>query len=109
MNTNPFTPLLEKALARRKDLLEKLHSEGTDSYRLFHGISEGRPGLSVDRYGPLVLAQTFREPLSPGETASLEDCLRHLQSFGVKDVKQVAEQFFDSYVSLAFAPLSSAR
>ena len=81
MNTNPFTSLLEQALSRRKDLLEKLHSEGTDSYRLFHGITEGRPGLSVDRYGPLVLAQTFREPLSPGETASLEDCLRGLLPF----------------------------
>ena len=81
MDTNPFTPLLEQSLSRRKDLLERLHSEGTDSYRLFHGIAEGRPGLSVDRYGPLVLAQTFREPLSPGETVSLEDCLRGLLPF----------------------------
>lgn len=73
--------LLKQALDRRGALLERLHAEGTDSYRLFHGISEGRPGLSVDRYGPLVLAQTFREPLSPAETASLEQNLRRECSF----------------------------
>lgn len=35
---------------------------GTTAYRLFHGIAEGRPGLTIDRYGDRVLVQTFREP-----------------------------------------------
>jgi 23S rRNA (cytosine1962-C5)-methyltransferase len=59
--------LLEAALARRKDLLSSLHAEGTDCYRLFHGIAEGRPGVALDRYGPLLLFQTWREPLSESE------------------------------------------
>ena len=32
-----------------------LHAEGTDCYRLFHGAVEGRPGLTVDVYGALLL------------------------------------------------------
>jgi 23S rRNA (cytosine1962-C5)-methyltransferase len=59
--------LLEAALARRTDLLSRLHAESTDCYRLFHGIAEGRPGLAVDRYGPILLFQTWREPLSDGD------------------------------------------
>jgi len=48
-------------------LLERLHAEGTDCYRLFHGVNEGRPGLTIDRYGPVLLLQTWREPLTPEE------------------------------------------
>jgi 23S rRNA (cytosine1962-C5)-methyltransferase len=59
--------LLEAAIARRSRLLSKLHDEGTDCYRLFHGIAEGRPGLAVDRYGHLLLFQTWREPLNENE------------------------------------------
>jgi 23S rRNA (cytosine1962-C5)-methyltransferase len=67
---------LDAALARRRALIEALASEGTDCCRLFHGIAEGFPGLAVDRYGPLVLAQAFREPLSAGEERGLEEVLR---------------------------------
>ncbi|MFA5139525.1 MAG: class I SAM-dependent methyltransferase [Elusimicrobiota bacterium] len=67
-----FASLLEGSLRRREGLLDRLRAEGTDCYRLFHGIAEGLPGLTVDRYGPLVLAQTFREELS----GALEDDLR---------------------------------
>lgn len=48
---------LRQAHQRRRELIERWEAEGTDSYRLFHGVSEGRPGLSVDRYGSLLLAQ----------------------------------------------------
>ena len=41
--------------------------EGTDCYRLFHGIAEGSPGLAIDRYGPILLLQTWREPLEEGD------------------------------------------
>lgn len=63
--------LLARAVARRRSLLEKLEGESTDCYRLLHGIAEGRPGLTVDRYGPLLLVQTWREPLAPGELDAL--------------------------------------
>lgn len=65
--------LFARALEARAPWIPALEATGTDAYRLFHGISEGRPGLTVDRYGPLVLAQTFREPLEPAQIAALEE------------------------------------
>ena len=37
---------------------------------------EGRPGLTVDRYGPLLWVQTFRAPLLPEELERLADTSR---------------------------------
>jgi 23S rRNA (cytosine1962-C5)-methyltransferase len=59
--------LLAAALERRGPLLGRLAAEGTDCYRLFHGIAEGAPGLAIDRYGPVLMLQTWREPLEDGE------------------------------------------
>ena len=64
--------LLAAALAARADLLVRLHDEQTDAYRLFHGSVEGAPGLTVDRYGDLLLAQSFHSTLAPEELAALE-------------------------------------
>jgi 23S rRNA (cytosine1962-C5)-methyltransferase len=74
--TTDFSSLLEQALQRRSSLLGLLEREGTNAYRLFHGIAEGIAGLTVDRYGPLVLVQTFRDPLSPDELTAIEGSLR---------------------------------
>lgn len=63
---------LATALAARSALLAQLASEDTDAYRLFHGTVEGHPGLTVDRYGPLLLAQTFHRPLSAEQLTTLE-------------------------------------
>lgn len=68
-------PLLEKALAARADLSQRLRDEKTDCYRLFHGVTEGAPGLTIDRYGSLVLIQTFREPLNPEDQTALQTAL----------------------------------
>lgn len=59
----PLLELVAAALDRREELRKQLWTEGTDCYRLFHGIAEGAPGLTIDRYGSLLLLQTFREPL----------------------------------------------
>lgn len=59
--------LIQAALVSRSTLLETLHAENSDCYRLFHGINEGVPGLTVDRYGPQLLIQTFHEPVSQGD------------------------------------------
>lgn len=56
--------LIQTALVSRRPLLETLHAENSDCYRLFHGINEGIPGLTVDRYGPQLLIQTFHEPVT---------------------------------------------
>jgi 23S rRNA (cytosine1962-C5)-methyltransferase len=63
--------LLAAALERRGALLERLAAEGTDCYRLFHGIAEGAPGLAIDRYGPILLLQTWREPLDVSDVEAL--------------------------------------
>ncbi|WP_447593808.1 class I SAM-dependent rRNA methyltransferase [Aquipseudomonas campi] len=54
---------LRAAIDQRQDLLEQLHNQQTDCYRLFHGSQEGAPGLTVDRYGPQLLVQSFHQPL----------------------------------------------
>jgi 23S rRNA (cytosine1962-C5)-methyltransferase len=59
--------VVAQALARRAPLLTALNAEGTDCVRLVHGIAEGAPGLAVDRYGPVLLVQTWRAPLLAAE------------------------------------------
>lgn len=63
---------LQSALARRADLFATLASENTNAYRLFHGSNEGRPGLTIDRYGPQLLIQSFHASLSTEELATIE-------------------------------------
>ena len=69
---NTLISALAAALTARAALLQQLHAEQTDAYRLFHGSVEGWPGLTVDRYGELLLIQTFHQPLSPEQLAALE-------------------------------------
>jgi len=64
--------LLSTALAARHDLLAQLHAEQTTAYRLFHGSVEGETGLTVDRYGDVLLVQSFHRPLAPADLAVLE-------------------------------------
>lgn len=59
--------LVNAAIARREALLSALHAEGTTCYRVLHGATEGAPGLAVDRYGPVLLVQTWRDPLGDAE------------------------------------------
>lgn len=63
---------LAAALAARAPLIARLEAERTDAYRLFHGSVEGATGLTVDRYGDLLLAQSFHQALSDAELAELE-------------------------------------
>mgnify|MGYP002006404961 CR=1 FL=1 len=62
------------ALASREQLVSNYHAEGSDCYRLFHGAVEGAPGCTLDRYGDLLLWQTFRSPEEPPD-----ELLPHLQ------------------------------
>jgi len=68
----PLTEQLAAAFERRRTLLAQLHAENTDCYRLFHGSVEGQPGLTVDRYGDLLLVQSFHSPLDADQLAALE-------------------------------------
>jgi 23S rRNA (cytosine1962-C5)-methyltransferase len=60
------------AFQSRKQLIDQLHAESTLCYRLFHGSVEGASGLTIDRYGDLILAQSFHQALSPEEHEQAE-------------------------------------
>lgn len=62
---------LARAIERRGPWLAALPSRGTDCARLLSGSVEGAPGLTVDRYGPLLVIQTGREPLAAGDPEAL--------------------------------------
>jgi 23S rRNA (cytosine1962-C5)-methyltransferase len=101
MNTSLFPSQLDEALERRRPLLESLQAEGTNAYRLFHGIAEGVPGLTIDRYGPLILMQTFREPFLPDEVAAIENALLEKLpypfSFAYNNRSKAPSQSFDEW------------
>ena len=70
---------LRAALDHRQDLLAELHQQGTDCYRLFHGSQEGAGGLTIDRYGPQLLVQSFHESLERDALLQLHDTInQHL-------------------------------
>ena len=66
---------LRAALANREALLAERHHQGTDCYRLFHGSQEGAGGLTIDRYGPQLLVQTFHQQLSRDELLSAHELI----------------------------------
>ena len=72
MHEPALTDLLQAAFAARQPLLARLHAEDTDAYRLFNGSSENRPGLTVDRYGDLLLIQTFHNTLDGHDRVAIE-------------------------------------
>jgi 23S rRNA (cytosine1962-C5)-methyltransferase len=63
---------LAAALTVRSGLLAQLEAEKTDACRLFHGSAEGHEGLTIDRYGDVLLVQTFHRSLTTDELAELE-------------------------------------
>ncbi|MDO5295561.1 MAG: class I SAM-dependent methyltransferase [bacterium] len=65
--------LLQQSDERRIKLTERLRSENTDAWRVFHGSVEGRPGLTVDRYGTYLLAMVFYGRLMPAELEALRE------------------------------------
>lgn len=70
-DTPTLISALGHALDARQGLITQLHAEGTDAYRLFHGTVEGRPGLTVDRYGSLTLVQSFHGPLAADDETAV--------------------------------------
>jgi len=76
--TDP-TPILAEQLGSafqaRHDLLAQLAAEDTTCYRLFHGSVEGTQdfsGLTIDRYGSLLLVQSFHRGLDEAALAVID-------------------------------------
>jgi 23S rRNA (cytosine1962-C5)-methyltransferase len=72
----------EEVLARRVDaavaLRSRLHPDParTSAYRVVHGEADGLPGLVVDRYGPVLVAQFATRPTLARRRALAEALLR---------------------------------
>lgn len=64
---------LRAAFDTRRPLLDELQQQGTDCYRLFHGSQEGAAGLTVDRYGPQLMVQSFHRSLDAQALQSIHD------------------------------------
>lgn len=63
---------LAAAFVAREALINQAHAENTDAYRLFHGSVEGEAGLTVDRYGELLIVQSFHCSLQNEQLDALE-------------------------------------
>lgn len=64
---------LRAAFESRRPLLEELHQQDTDCYRLFHGSQEGAAGLTIDRYGPQLMVQSFHQPVDAPSLQIIQD------------------------------------
>ena len=64
---NKLKTLLDQAWQNRSDLKAQWQEEQSDCYRIFHGTNEGLPGTTLDRYGSLLILQTFHQPVSEEE------------------------------------------
>ena len=72
MSDTVLSPSLERALAPRPDLTARLQAQQPNPSRLFHATVEGRPGLTVDHYGQLILVQSFHDTLPASQLAEVE-------------------------------------
>jgi len=66
------------AIIARRVILDRLHEDGTSLYRLFNGATEGQPGLTIDRYGPNLLFQSWRDAPSIDEVRRIHALLQEL-------------------------------
>lgn len=70
---NELKNLISQAWQNRSDLKAQWHEEKTDCYRIFHGTNEGLPGATLDRYGPLLILQTFHQAVTNDELAQIHE------------------------------------
>lgn len=73
--------MLRVVFDQRQDLLAALHSQGTDCYRLFYGSQEGVGGLTIDRYGPQLLVQSFHQILERDDLLQLHVMVNQMLGF----------------------------
>ena len=64
---NEFTRQLQQAWENRSTLQAQWETEKTDCYRIFHGTNEGLSGTTLDRYGSLLILQTFHQSMTDDE------------------------------------------
>ena len=71
---------LQKGLYRREAFFSAAATDKTNCYRLLHGATEGLPGISIDRYGSIIVFQTWRNELCNEELSQLRAVIqKHFQ------------------------------
>jgi 23S rRNA (cytosine1962-C5)-methyltransferase len=73
---NELKDLISQAWQNRSDLKAQWQKEHTDCYRIFHGTNEGLPGTTLDRYGSLLILQTFHKSIAEDELAQVREFTR---------------------------------
>ena len=70
---NELKTRLNQAWQARTDLQQQWQEENTNCYRIFHGTNEGLPGTTLDRYGPLLILQTFHQAVTEDQLAQVRE------------------------------------
>ena len=68
-----FLNYLNQALARRAEFFQRCQNEQTTCYRIFHGAIERWPSVTIDRYGEVLLFQTWRSELNDVVVGQMAD------------------------------------
>lgn len=74
-DSRSLTECIDAAFTARSELTAALEAGGTDTWRIFHGVNEGSPGVTVDKYGAQVLIQGFRRVLAPAELMEIKSAV----------------------------------
>lgn len=106
-----YKDCLKKALARRAVLFEPSSLELTDAFRLCDGMTEGIPGLVIDKYASVAIFQLFEQAheLSLDQIRELGDWLlshTSIESIYLKDFikdRSQSSPHQDHYASEPFA------
>lgn len=86
MSRRDIGTALVSAIERRRSWLARIDASGTDCVRLLSGAVEGAPGVTVDRYGPVLLVQTGREPLDPAVPRELAHIVEREMGWALEPV-----------------------
>ena len=68
-----FLNHLKVALHQRQSFFEACENDNTTCYRLFHGAVERWPSVTIDRYGDVLLFQTWRSELNDDVVGQMAD------------------------------------
>ena len=68
-----FLNHLKLAMHQRQDFVETCQNNNTTCYRLFHGAVEHWPSVTIDRYGDVLLFQTWRSDLNDDVVGQMAD------------------------------------
>eukprot|EP00747_Dinoflagellata_sp_TGD_P178853 gnl/TRDRNA2_/TRDRNA2_28627_c0_seq1.p1 gnl/TRDRNA2_/TRDRNA2_28627_c0~~gnl/TRDRNA2_/TRDRNA2_28627_c0_seq1.p1 ORF type:complete len:581 (-),score=114.82 gnl/TRDRNA2_/TRDRNA2_28627_c0_seq1:28-1770(-) len=94
--------VLRDALAARRDAFASWHRNGTNCYRVLYGATEGAPGLTVDRYGEVLLFQTFRARFKDEDAGMIVALTKEVEA-------AVNQGSFGEYVPATLRPIVSHR